>query len=162
MISLFTRRRLAFSAVEWPELKKIALAGNAHIEDCLITSRRTMIRYITANYHLYYQEVKTSLFKALSPIHISTDLWTSPSRHSLLAICAQWVDEDYQLRKALLSLSECRDSHSGESQARLVMETLKKFEIQSKLGYHTGDNATSNDTLIESLSQKLFNEHKVS
>ena len=134
LISILTRRRVPFSAIEWDEFKQLALACNPYIKDSLITSRRTMVRYIAANYDFYSSEIKDSLTTASSPIHISTDLWTSPHRHSLLAVCAQWVDKDYKLRKALLSLPECAESHSGEAQAEAVIDTLEEYGIQSKLG----------------------------
>lgn len=89
LISILTRRRVPFSAIEWNEFKQLALACNPYIKDSLITSRRTMVRYIAANYDCYSSEIKDSLTTASSPIHISTDLWTSPHRHSLLAVCAQ-------------------------------------------------------------------------
>ncbi|KAF5721631.1 ribonuclease H [Fusarium mundagurra] len=161
LISILTRRRVPFSAIEWDEFKQLALACNPYIKDSLITSRRTMVRYIAANYDFYSSEIKDSLTTASSPIHISTDLWTSPHRHSLLAVCAQWVDKDYKLRKALLSLPECAESHSGEAQAQAVIDTLEKYGIQSKLGWHTGDNATSNDTCLESIQHKLMSRHKI-
>lgn len=162
LISMLTRRRVPFSAIEWDEFKQLALACNPYITDSLIASRRTMVRYIAANYDFYSCEIKDSLTTASSPIHISTDLWTSPHRHSLLAVCAQWVDKDYKLQKALLSLPECAESHSGEAQAQAVIDTLEKYGVQSKLGWHTGDNATSNDTCLESLQRKLMSRHKVS
>ncbi|RKK14070.1 hypothetical protein BFJ66_g18083, partial [Fusarium oxysporum f. sp. cepae] len=161
LISILTRRRVPFSAIEWDEFKQLALACNPYIKDSLITSQRTMVRYIAANYDFYSSEIKDSLTTASSPIHISTDLWTSPHRHSLLAVCAQWVDKDYKLRKALLSLPECAESHSGEAQAQAVIDTLEKYGIQSKLGWHTGDNATSNDTCLESIQRKLMSSHKI-
>jgi hypothetical protein len=79
----------------------------------------------------------------------------------MLAICAQWVDQDYLLQKALLGLPECRYSHAGDAQAALIEDTLDKFDV-SNLGYHTGDNATSNDTCLESLANKLCKKHNVS
>ena len=161
IIGLLTRRRMPFSAVEWSEMKDLALACNPAIEDLLITSRRTTVRYIASNYELYKGQIRYSLSSAISPIHISSDLWTSPHRHSLLAVCAQWVDPDYQLQKALLGLPECRNSHSGEKQADLILGVLTEFEIQSKLGWHTGDNATSNDTCLKVLECRLLAEHQV-
>lgn len=49
IIALLTRRRMPFSAVEWSEMKDLALACNPAIEDLLISSRRTAVRYIASN-----------------------------------------------------------------------------------------------------------------
>jgi hypothetical protein len=141
--------------VEWDELKELALACNPAIEDGLITSRRTAMRYISANYQLYAAQLAESLQSAVSMIHISSDLWTSPHRHGMLAVCGQWVDQDYTLRKALLGLLECRNDHSGASQAGLIAHVLERFEIR-RVGYHTGDNASSNNSCLEALSKKLL------
>jgi hypothetical protein len=35
------------------------------------------------------------------------------------------------------------------------MSILETFGIMSTLGYHTGDNATSNDTCLESIARRL-------
>jgi len=156
IIALLTLRRVAFSAVEWPELQDLALACNPAIKDLLITSRRTALRHIDVNFGLYRDQLKEKLQSAQSMIHLSSDLWASPHRHSLLAVCAQWVSGDYQLQKALLGLPECRYSHSGERQADLIVATLANYGI-SRIGYHTSDNATSNDTCLEALSQRLSN-----
>jgi hypothetical protein len=80
----------------------------------------------------------------------------------MLAVCAQWVDRDYQLQKALLGLPELRDRHSREQQAVYVMDTLRKYNIASQIGYHVGDNATSNGTCLEALSKQLKREYNVS
>lgn len=137
-------------------MKDLALACNPAIEDLLITSRRTVVWYIASNYNLYRAQIRESLSTAITPIHISSDLWTSPHRHALFAVCTQWVDCDYQLQNALLALPECRFNHSGHKQASLILQTLEAFDIQSRLGYHTGDNATSNDSCIEVLESKLL------
>lgn len=163
LVGLLTRRRMPFSSIEWAEMKDLALACNPFIQDQLITSRRTAVRLIASNYQLYKGHViKGSLSTALSPIHISTDLWTSPFRSSLLAVCAQWVDHEYKLQKALLGLPECRHSHSGQQQAHLLLRTLEEYGIQSRVGWHTGDNATSNDTCLDHLESLLQSKHNVS
>jgi hypothetical protein len=161
LIGLLTRRRMPFSAVEWNEMKDLALACNPAIEDLLITSRRTAVRCIASNYNLYQGQIRESLATAISPIHLSSDLWTSPHRHSLLAVCAHWVDQHGQLQKALLGLPECRYSHGGEKQASLILQVAGEFGIRSKLGWHTGDNATSNNTCLEVMESRLLSEHQV-
>jgi hypothetical protein len=148
--------------VEWSELKDLALACNPAIDDLLITSRRTMVQLLASNYDLYIEQLKGSLSTAVSQVHISTDLWTSPHRHALLAVCAHWVDGDYKLQKALLALPECRFTHSGEQQSNLILSTLERFNIQSQIGYHTGDNATSNNTCLKALASQLKDKYAVS
>ncbi|KAH7471703.1 hypothetical protein FOMA001_g13695 [Fusarium oxysporum f. sp. matthiolae] len=154
IVGLLTRRRVPFSSVTWDEMKSLALACNPAIEDCLITSRDQAMKIINANYVLYASQLRDLIQGSQSMIHISTYLWTSPHRHAMLAVCAQWVDYNYALRKALLGLPECPFSHSGEAQAALIVEVLRNFDIL-RVGYHTGDNATSNNTCLEALSEKL-------
>jgi hypothetical protein len=141
-------------------MKSLALACNPAIEDCLITSRDQAMKIINSNYGLYASQLRDLIQGSQSMIHISTDLWTSPHRHAMLAVCAQWVDYNYALRKALLGLPECPFSHSGEAQAALIVEVLRNFDIL-RVGYHTGDNATSNNTCLEALSEKLKAELQV-
>ncbi|RKK99098.1 hypothetical protein BFJ70_g17533 [Fusarium oxysporum] len=160
IVGLLTRRRVPFSSVTWDEMKSLALACNPAIEDCLITSRDQAMKIINANYGLYASQLRDLIQGSQSMIHISTDLWTSPHRHAMLAVCAQWVDYNYALLKALLGLPECPFSHSVEAQAALIVEVLRNFDIL-RVGYHTGDNATSNNTCLEALSEKLKAELQV-
>jgi hypothetical protein len=143
-------------------LKNLVLACNPAIEGLIINKRRTAVRYIASNYRLYRDQIKGSLSTAVSPVHIASDLWTSPHRHALLAVCAQRVDKDYHLQKALLGLRECPHSHSGDHRAQLILEVLEDYNIQSNLGWHTGDNATSNDTTLKALAAELKAKYYVS
>jgi hypothetical protein len=58
-------------------------------------------------------------------------------------------------------MPECRYTHSGERQAVLIAQTLDEYGIAKQIGYHTSDNATSNDTCLRHLSQTLLNDHGV-
>jgi hypothetical protein len=155
IVALFTQRRLPFSAIEWTEFQELSLATNPYIEDQLIKSRRSLLRMIISNEAYYRDQIKESLRTAVSSIHISSDLWSSPNRHSLLGVTAQWVDVKCELQTALLALPECRYTHSGEHQARLLLQVLDTYSIASKIGWHTGDNATSNDTTLQHLKSLL-------
>ncbi|EXK23636.1 hypothetical protein FOXG_21956 [Fusarium oxysporum f. sp. lycopersici 4287] len=55
----------------------------------------------------------------------------------------------------MLALPKVLFSHSGEVRAAIILRTLKSFGITTKLGYHTGDNATSNDILLIGLFRSL-------
>ncbi|KAF5257173.1 hypothetical protein FOXYS1_12315, partial [Fusarium oxysporum] len=162
IVGLLTRRRLPFSAVKWDEMQDIILACNPAIEDLLLTSRDAAMRHITTTFDLYRSQLKAKLQASVSKIHLSTDLWTSPHRHGILAVCVRWVDNSYRLQKALLAMPECRYSHSGERQATLMAEAIEEYGIAEQIGYHTGDNATSNDTCLKHLSQMLQDKYGIS
>ncbi|TXB97466.1 hypothetical protein FocTR4_00012139 [Fusarium oxysporum f. sp. cubense] len=49
--------------------------------------------------------------------------------------------------------------HSGERQATLMAEAIEEYGIAKQIGYHTGDNATSNDTCLKHLSQMLQDKY---
>jgi hypothetical protein len=152
---------LLFSAVEWPELKDLTLAGNHAIEDLLITSRRQAVRHIASNNVLFREILKSNLASAKSLIHISTDMWTSPHRSALLAVCTQWIGPDHKSQKGLLALPKCRYSHSGQKQAELILETLEAFNIMGQVRYHTSDNASSNDTCLAHLESLLWRKYAI-
>lgn len=160
-VGLLTRRRLPFSAVTWDETSELILASNPAVEDLLLTSRHAAMRHISANFDLYQTRIRSLLENSFSSVHISSDLWTSPHRHGILALCARWIDADLKPRRALLGMPECKFSHSGKHQAELMLEVLEKYGLPAKLGYHTSDNATSNDTCLQHLSRLLREKHNV-
>ena len=160
-VGLLTRRRLPFSAVTWDEMSELILASNPAAEDLLLTSRHAAMRHISANFDLYRTRLRSLLESSFSVVHISSDLWTSPHRHGILALCARWIDADLNPRRALLGMPECIFSHSGEHQAELILEVLEVYGLPRRLGYHTSDNATSNDTCLTRLSRLLKEKHNV-
>jgi hypothetical protein len=162
MTLLTTRRRIPFSACEWPEWQELCASLNEAASDQLIKSRRTMGRRIDVAYNVFRAQLKQELHEAQSMIHFQVDLWTSQARTAFLGITVQWVDSDFNLQKALLALPRIRSDHSGKNQAALVLEAISSFDIGSQLGYFTGDNATSNDTCLQELALALKTRDQVS
>jgi hypothetical protein len=119
------------------------------------------VRLLSKNHYQYRHQLQDSLQHAKGKIHISTDMWSSPARRAHLAVCVRWLDDSYKLQKALLSLPEIKYSHSGPAQAVPILDTLRNYGITTRIGYHTGDNATSNDTLLRALSVQLKDKYQV-
>ena len=62
----------------------------------------------------------------VTAISFMTDIWTSDvSLMSMLSLTAQWVDEDFVLRKAVLHVHECAGSHTA---AAISMAFENMFE----------------------------------
>jgi hypothetical protein len=161
LLALCARRRLPLNAIEWPELHDLLLSANPEISDLARLSRRTFTRVLVLNYERYRQILRDNIQEAIGDIHMSTDMWTSPARKAYLCICVRWISQDYQFKHGMLALPQVLFGHSGEAQAAIILRTLKSFGITTKLGYHTGDNATSNDTLLRELSRSLKSEFGV-
>ena len=66
------------------------------------------------------------------------------------------MDKNCKLQTALLALPECRYTHSGEHQAKLLLQVLENYNVTPKIGWHTRDNTTSNDTTLQHLEQLLY------
>ena len=71
---------------------------------------------------------------------------------SLLGIIGHWTTELDLLIHAVLAIKEVDGEHTGENLALLVWQVLDDYQIKSKVGFFMMDNASNNDTLIQSLS----------
>ena len=84
---------------------------------------------------------------ALSNIHLSMDIWTSPNKCLLLAITADFVDCDNEKHtKALIALCTVQ-GHSGQAQFGVLLPVLQDYSIIWKVRAVIGDNSGTNDTL---------------
>lgn len=92
------------------------------------------------------------LTQAISKIHITVDLWTSGNRKSVMGIISHFLNSQGELKHKVLAVRELQGDHSGENQAIVVVDVLTDYEIEERLGFFVGDNASSNDALCKSLS----------
>ena len=150
------RRHLPLNFVTWPEYQALLTAINPTAEELLVGSGATVAADLDTAYVAHEQSIKRWLASSRSLIHISMDVWSSPHRKSFIAVHAQWVDEEFLPRKALLGLPNLRHSHAGAAMAPHLMKVIHKFGIASRLGYFTGDNDTKNDTCLRQLAQELL------
>ena len=96
---------------------------------------------------MHKDTIRKKLQSALSNIHLSVDIWTSPNKHLLLGITVDFVDCDNEKHtKALLALPTVK-GHSGKAQFDVFLPVLKDYGIIRKLGAIIGDNSGTNDTL---------------
>lgn len=156
---LITRRRLPRNFVNWPEFHALLYAVNPLSPEVTISASNTASAHIEKSYQHHRETVKRTLHKSRSLIHFSVDLWSAPSSKSLFGAHAQWVDDQYKLRKALLGLRQITFSHTGENQAAYFIDILRDFDLAHLVGYFTTDNASPNDTLLESLAKNLLVEY---
>jgi hypothetical protein len=91
LVSLIVVRSLPFRAVEWPELHTLCQLLNPEAKDFLTTAHSQVSRKINQSWIYHKDSIRRKLQSAISRIHLSLDIWTSPNRHLLLGICAHFV-----------------------------------------------------------------------
>ncbi|KAG9379945.1 Dimer-Tnp-hAT domain containing protein [Pyrenophora tritici-repentis] len=98
-----------------------------------------------------------ALSQSLSKIHISFDGWTTKGgKRGYLGIIAHFVNTHGKLVDLPIALPQLMGAHSGESLADVIYKTLLEFGVAStKIGWFITDNASNNDTAIQSLARRV-------
>lgn len=66
-----------------------------------------------------------------------------------------YISAERALKTFLLALPQLQDDHSGASIANSVLDDIKEFKIEDRLGYFMLDNASNNDTCIAELGEQV-------
>lgn len=125
---------------------------NTEVDSWLPRSHTTIQTWTIRTYESEKLLIATAVQSALSKIHLTVDLWSSPNSLAILGVVAHYISDSGQLEHTVLALQEVAGKHSGKNQSAIIMEVIQDFGIASKIGYFVMDNATNNDTLVASLS----------
>ena len=108
---------------------------------------------------MLYKDTKESvgyqLREAISDIHFTCDLWTSPNHLALLGNNAHFTSENLTLNTTTNALRELKAAYSGANMTEIFWDVLNEYRITNKCGYWVMDNATSNDALLKELSPRF-------
>lgn len=146
--------------METPEFHTLCQALNPESANYITTSHSTVSSLIQNSFQTQKDVVRKKLQSALTDIHLSVDVWTSPNNYLFLATCAHFVNAQDQRIKALLALRTIAN-HSGEEQWNTLLPVLQDYGIVRKLGTIVADNSTTNDTLCRTISQYLSENQNI-
>lgn len=99
--------------------------------------------------------VREELDEAVTQIHISFDLWTSPNRLSFISIFGHFIDQSNSHQSRLLAFRRQIGSHAGENIAYTVRNVVRDWGIDRKIGVSICDNAASNDVCLRNFYTNL-------
>jgi hypothetical protein len=85
-VRLITVRNLPHSLLDWPEFWGVILSVNYMAKDALKLARKDVPKLIESTYLLHYNQLLKKLQNALSWVHFSINMWTSPAKTSFQAI----------------------------------------------------------------------------
>src|SRR5271165_2545510 len=147
LVSLIVVQNLPFTAVEWPELHAFCQVLNPELKDFVTTTHSQVKNKIEKAYEIHKDTIQKKLQSALTKIHLSVDIWTSPNRHLLLGVTRDFINciEEKHL-KTLLGLCLVA-GYSGDNQFDVLLPLLQDYNIVQKLGAVVSDNSRTNDTL---------------
>ncbi|WKT54064.1 hypothetical protein QSH57_004648 [Fusarium oxysporum f. sp. vasinfectum] len=134
----------------------LAFLDDEFVIEVLPTSGNTVRRWILQEFEEHTRMLKDEMNKALSKVHTSFDMWTSPNGIAMLSVIAYYVDIAGTPQVRLISLEKLSGSHGGENQAILMAKVIRKYGLEKKIEFFTADNADPCDTCVRALL-KMFN-----
>jgi hypothetical protein len=156
LVDWIVAKNHSFSISEEAELQAIFDYLNPSVSARKANITHTTVREkIVAAFEQHKQKVIDVLCKAPGLIHMSFDGWRSGNRHALYGICCFYRDENSKPCKITLGLPEISAKHTGPNIAAEILDVIKSYQIQHKLGYFTLDNAKNNDTAMEIIGAEL-------
>ena len=159
LLQWIIQQQVPHSAVEQQEFRDLLLYLQPSLERYLI-SRNTITNWVLNEYTKAQSTIKTLLARAQSRVHLSFDIWTSPSVMPILGICSHFLSPSLELNHALLGLKIIEGSHTGEAIAEIIAGVVKEFEIEDKLGVYVADNASNCDTCCRELVKRFHSNEE--
>jgi hypothetical protein len=146
---------IAFRMVENQYFREFVCFLNKGLGALLPRAAATIRWWIKEEFDKRKALLNTELKEALSSIHLSFDLWTSPNFYSIVSIYGHFINKQGERRTQLLAFRRLHGDHGGENQAAVLLEVIEEYGIDEKLGYFMCDNAKSNDTAVSVVLKKL-------
>ena len=126
----------------------------------LAPSRPELLSPLTARRRLQRmaKEDQERVLLGLPPnakLSIALDCWTSPFQQAFIAITGYFLDREWNYREVLLGFEPIHGTHSGANLSLVLLERLEQHGIVDRVLAVTTDNASNNNTLIESIQQSI-------
>ncbi|XP_059663425.1 zinc finger BED domain-containing protein RICESLEEPER 3-like [Cornus florida] len=106
-----------------------------------------------------YQSKKVKAYRLFdkleSRVAITTDIWSSRQKRGYMSITAHYVDEFWRLQNMIIGFVYVPSPHTSEILCDALMNCFLDWNLDRKISTITVDNCTTNDALIQGLSNKL-------
>jgi hypothetical protein len=142
-----------FTTFEDPYLQALLNQLDNDLYSQVSWSASSQIRELSRLFTSTKAKIKREIERALTKVHLSFDLWTSPNRYAIIAIYAHFLNRSGQQTQYLLALRRQPGAHAGENIASTMYKVVNDWGILDKLGVVVCDNATINDSCLQYLFQ---------
>lgn len=110
------------------------------------------LRMMIARSYGYNKEKLMQLLKTAQSISLTTDLWTSRSKHGYLGLTATWINQNFEILDVLLEITYFPTPHTAEAIADVIKNSIKKWKIEDRVITITTDNGSNMIAAINKLS----------
>jgi hypothetical protein len=146
LIRWIVEKHVPFSVVEDQNFQKMISAMSQMTAAKLTTSGDTVRNWIEDEFITAKKVIVDDILpRALSKIHLSCDLWSSPNGYAMCGIAAHFIGHQGTSQSVLLALRRMRDAHSGEYIGQVIIDVVEQYGFKSRLGVFVADNADTND-----------------
>lgn len=153
IIQFIIINNLSFNAIISPEFRNIIRSLNPQ---SAVPSEKGIIRDINDYYNERLNNLQHNILihqtKGYS-FNICLDGWTSITQKAFLGITIHWLNNNWKLESYLLRLCPLNKRHSGKYLFKVLLKTLKDFNIDKNILTITCDNASSNIVLVDYFKQ---------
>jgi hypothetical protein len=87
---------------------------------------------------------------------LTTDLWTSKSRHGYLGVTVTWLSSDLKFREALLSCDHLPYPHTGEVISEELFRLISRWRLETSVFTVATDNGANMVKGIKLLNNNYF------
>ena len=91
------------------------------------------IRMMIACSYGYNRDKLKLLLKTAQSISLTTDLWSSRSKHGYLGLTATWINKEFEIIDVLLEISYFPAPHTAVAIAEVIKKAIRKWEIEDRV-----------------------------
>ena len=97
----------------------------------IIPSSDTIKRKLIDLYEINHNKIKAILQETPGKISFTTDIWTSPSTKSFIALTAHFIDKQWKLRSLIIDFTQIYGSHTGDNIKKAFVTSFENLSIQN-------------------------------
>jgi hypothetical protein len=110
------------------------------------------IRMMIAQSYGYNKNKLIQLLKTAQSISLTTDLWSSRSKHGYLGLTATWINQNFEIMDVLLEVTYFPTPHTAGAIAKVIKNIIQKWEIEDRVLSITTDNGANIVAAIRELA----------
>jgi len=122
-----------------------------NIDPQFIVPGERKIRMMIAQSYSYNKDKLIQLLKTAKSVSLTTDLWSSRSKHGYLGLTATWISQNFEIIDVLLEISYFPALHIAKAIANTIKKAIQKWKIENNIVSIVTDNGANMIAAIREL-----------